>query len=161
MPLVYWTVAGLCEVVGVPLEGISYRAAGVNHQAWLLDWRTGAQDLYPLLDAADRRRTQQLRRRVRVDMYRRLGYYPTETSEHSAEYVSWYLHDEREVERLRIPVGVYLGISEENVAEYEAEPRALARRRDRCPSRPSATEYAPAGHPLAWSPARRGRSTPT
>jgi alpha-galactosidase len=25
-----------------------------------------------------------------VDMYRRLGYYPTETSEHSAEYVPWY-----------------------------------------------------------------------
>src|SRR3954470_22942812 len=36
---VYWTVAGLCDVVGVPLEGTSYRAAGVNHQAWLLEWR--------------------------------------------------------------------------------------------------------------------------
>jgi alpha-galactosidase len=112
---VYWTVAGLCEVVGVPLEGTSYRAAGVNHQAWLLDWQRDGRSLYPLLDeriAAD----AELRRRVRVDMYRRLGYYPTETSEHSSEYVSWYLHDEREIERLRIPVGAYIGISEENVA---------------------------------------------
>lgn len=138
---VYWTVAGLCEVVGVPLEGTSYRAAGVNHQAWLLDWRHDGQDLYPLLDrriAAD----EQLRRRVRVDMYRRLGYYPTETSEHSSEYVSWYLHDQREIERLRIPVDVYLGISEENVAEYEESRRALAAG-ETLPLETSATEYAP------------------
>jgi alpha-galactosidase len=138
---VYWTVAGLCEVVGVPLEGTSYRAAGVNHQAWLLQWEHEGKDLYPLLDAriaAD----EQLRRRVRVDMYRRLGYYPTETSEHSSEYVSWYLHDEREVERLRIPVGVYVGISEENVEEYEESRRALAAG-ETLPLETSATEYAP------------------
>ena len=138
---VYWTVAGLCEVVGVPLEGTSYRAAGVNHQAWLLDWQHGGEDLYPRLDAriaAD----EQLRRRVRVDMYRRLGYYPTETSEHSSEYVSWYLHDEREIERLRIPVDVYLGISEDNVAEYEESRRALAAG-ETLPLETSATEYAP------------------
>ena len=29
----------------------------------------------------------ELRRRVRVEMYRRLGYFPTESSEHSAEYL--------------------------------------------------------------------------
>jgi alpha-galactosidase len=138
---VYWTVAGLCEVVGVPLEGTSYRAAGVNHQAWLLDWRHDGQDLYPRLDeriAQD----EQLRRRVRVDMYRRLGYYPTETSEHSSEYVPWYLHDPREIERLRIPVDVYLGISEENVAEYEETRRALAAG-ETLELESSATEYAP------------------
>jgi alpha-galactosidase len=138
---VYWTVAGLCEVVGVPLEGTSYRAAGVNHQAWLLDWQRDGRSLYPLLDeriAAD----AELRRRVRVDMYRRLGYYPTETSEHSSEYVSWYLHDEREIERLRIPVGAYIGISEENVAEYEETRRALAAG-ETLPLETSATEYAP------------------
>jgi alpha-galactosidase len=53
-------------------------------------------------------------------MYRRLGYYPTETSEHSSEYVPWYLHDGAEIERLRIPVGDYLGISAANAAEIEA-----------------------------------------
>ena len=138
---VYWTVAGLCDVVGVPLEGTSYRAAGVNHQAWLMRWEYDGQDLYPRLDAAIAA-DEQLRRRVRVDMYRRLGYYPTETSEHSSEYVSWYLHDQREVERLRIPVDVYLGISEENVAEYEATRRALAAG-EQLTFETSATEYAP------------------
>jgi alpha-galactosidase len=122
---VYWTVRGLSELVGVPFEEVDHAAAGVNHQAWLLRWEHRGQDLYPLLDeriAAD----EQLRRRVRVDLYRRFGYYPTETSEHSSEYLPWYLHHDAEIERLRIPVGDYLGISEQNVAEYEATRKALA-----------------------------------
>ena len=122
---VYWTVRGLSELVGVPYTEVDHAAAGVNHQAWLLRWEHRGQDLYPLLDeriAAD----EQLRRRVRVDLYRRIGFYPTETSEHSSEYLPWYLHHDGEIERLRIPVGDYLGISEQNVAEYEATRAALA-----------------------------------
>jgi alpha-galactosidase len=138
---VYWTVAGLCDLVGVPLEETDYRAAGVNHQAWLLRWEHRGENLYRRLDEridAD----PELRRRVRVDMYRRLGYYPTETSEHSSEYVPWYLHDEREVARLRIPVDAYIGISEENVAEYELM-RATLAAGEVVPLEHSATEYAP------------------
>jgi alpha-galactosidase len=138
---VYWTVRGLCEIVDVPYENVTYRSAGVNHQAWILRWERDGADLYPLLDkaiAAD----PELRRRVRVDMYRRLGYYPTETSEHSAEYVPWYLGHDEEITRLRIPVGEYLTVSEGNLAEYAATRvavltgGALDLERD-------ATEYAP------------------
>jgi alpha-galactosidase len=139
---VYWTVAGLCEVIDVPLEGTSYRAAGVNHQAWLLTWERDGHSLYPRLDeriASD----PQLQRRVRVDMYRRLGFYPTETSEHSSEYVPWYLHDDRELERLRIPVGAYLQISEENVETYHRTRDNLARGEEVSIDRSEATEYAP------------------
>jgi alpha-galactosidase len=120
---VYWTVMGLNEIVGAEYDDVSYQAAGVNHQAWLLRWERDGESLYPLLDeriAAD----EQLRRRVRVDMYRRLGYYPTETSEHSSEYVPWYLRSPAEIERLRIPVDDYLRISEENLQEY-ADTKAL------------------------------------
>jgi alpha-galactosidase len=116
---VYWTMVGLCELIDVPFDEVAYWSAGVNHQAWVLRWERGGQNLYPLLEqriAAD----PELRRRVRVDMYRRLGYYPTETSEHSSEYVGWYLHDDAEIERLRIPVGDYLQISADNVKEIEA-----------------------------------------
>jgi alpha-galactosidase len=115
---VHWTVVDLSELVGVPFDEVSYRSAGVNHQAWVLDWRRGGEDLYPRLDAAIAA-DPELRRRVRVDMYQRLGYYPTETSEHSAEYVPWYLHDDAEIARLRIPVRDYVGISAANVAETE------------------------------------------
>jgi alpha-galactosidase len=138
---VYWTMAGLCELVDVPLDEVSYWSAGVNHQAWVLRWERGGQDLCPLLDqriAAD----PELRRRVRVDMYRRLGYYPTETSEHSSEYVPWYLKHPGEVDRLRLNIGEYVLISAANLAEY-ARVRAELANAEALPIDTGSTEYAP------------------
>jgi alpha-galactosidase len=138
---VYWTMVGLCELVDVPYDDVSYWSAGVNHQAWVLRWERGGRDLYPMLDeriAAD----PELRRRVRVDMYRRLGYYPTETSEHSSEYVPWYLRHPDEVDRLRINVGEYVSISEANVAEYRRVRAELAGT-EMLPIDTGSTEYAP------------------
>lgn len=122
---VHWTMNDLCRLVGAPFDEVTYVAAGVNHQAWVLRFEHNGENLYRRLDAliAD---DPQLRRRVRVDMYRRLGYYPTETSEHSSEYVPWYLCHPQEIERLRLPVGAYLGISEENLTAYTKTRDALA-----------------------------------
>ncbi|EPD68233.1 alpha-glucosidase/alpha-galactosidase [Streptomyces sp. HGB0020] len=122
---VHWTMHDLSALVGVPFEEVSYLAAGVNHQAWVLRFERAGQNLYPLLDEAIDR-DPGLLRRVRVDMYRRLGHYPTETSEHSSEYVPWYLHHDSEIERLRLPVGAYLEIIKENAASYERTREALA-----------------------------------
>lgn len=121
---VYWTMRGLADLVKVPYEEVTYQAAGVNHQAWVLRFEHEGSDLYPLLDAAIAE-DEQLRRRVRVDMYRRLGHYPTETSEHSAEYVPWYLHHDGEIDRLRLPIGEYLRTVQDNVAAYEKTRDAL------------------------------------
>ena len=121
---VYWTMRDLSELVDVPYEEVTYLAAGVNHQAWVLRWEHQGTDLYPVLDARIES-DPQLRRRVRIDMYRRLGHYPTETSEHSSEYVPWYLGHASEVDRLRLPIGAYLGIVDDNVAEYDKTRDAL------------------------------------
>jgi alpha-galactosidase len=138
---VYWTVHDLSELVGVPLDEVDFHSAGVNHQAWLLRWEHRGESLYPRLDELIAK-DPELRRRVRVDMYRRLGRYPTETSEHSSEYVPWYLHDEAEIARLRIPVGDYLGISAANLAEIEAlVPRVAAG--EYAEPEEDAAEYAP------------------
>ncbi|QDQ09644.1 alpha-glucosidase/alpha-galactosidase [Streptomyces spectabilis] len=122
---VYWTMRDLAELLHVPYGAITYRAAGVNHQAWVLRFEHDGADLYPRLDELLAREPQ-LRRRARMDMYRRLGHYPTETSEHSCEYVPWYLRHESEVERLRLPVGAYLDMTDENVASYHRTRDALA-----------------------------------
>lgn len=122
---VYWTVVDLCALIGVPFEGVTYRASGVNHQAWLTEWSRDGESLYPLLDAAIER-DPELLRRVRVEIYHRIGFYPTETSEHSSEYLSWFLRSDAQIERYRLQPLEYLGISEENVAEYEAAKVALA-----------------------------------
>jgi alpha-galactosidase len=59
-------------------------------------------------------------------MYRRLGYFPTESSEHSAEYLPWFMRDPEAVQRLRILEGDYVQRSEENLVEYERVRRRLA-----------------------------------
>jgi alpha-galactosidase len=122
---VQWTTRGLAELVGAPYEEVEYLGAGVNHQAWILQFRHQGRDLYPLLDEAIER-DPELRRRVRVEMYRRLGYFPTESSEHSAEYLPWFLRSDEMIERFRVPVDEYVRRSEENLREYEAMRRTLA-----------------------------------
>ncbi|MCX7523101.1 alpha-galactosidase [Microbacterium sp. STN6] len=122
---VYWTVHDLCELIGVPMEGTHYRAAGVNHQAWLTELSRDGKDLYPKLRAAIEA-DPELRRRVRVEIFSRIGFYPTETSEHSSEYLPWFLHSDEQIERYRLRPLEYIGISEENVAEFEHAKATLA-----------------------------------
>jgi alpha-galactosidase len=122
---VYWTAHDLAELVGVPVAETRFRAAGVNHQAWLLEWQHQGQDLYPVL--RDRIRADpELERRVRVEIFRRLGYYPTETSEHSSEYLSWFLRSDAQIERYRLEPLEYVGISRENLAELDRARKTLA-----------------------------------
>jgi alpha-galactosidase len=122
---VQWTTRGLAEIVGVPYEEVDYLGAGVNHQAWILRFARDGRDLYPLLDEAIER-DPELRRRVRVEMYRRLAYFPTESSEHSAEYLPWFMRSDEMIERFRVPVDEYVRRSEENLREYEAMRQTLA-----------------------------------
>lgn len=134
------TTRQLAEYVGVPFEQVTFRGAGVNHQAFILQFERDGEDLYPLLDeriAAD----PELLRRVRMQMYSRLGYFPTESSEHSAEYLPWLMRDDAAIERHRIEVGAYVKMSEENLAEYAETRRRLAAGEE-LPGEPS-IEYAP------------------
>jgi alpha-galactosidase len=119
------TEARLARLVGVDREECTMVTAGVNHQAWVVEFRRGGEDLYPRLDeviAAD----PDLRRTVRVELYRRLGCYPTESSEHGAEYVPWFLPHDGEIEQFRIPIGEYLRWLDAYQLEYEAAARRLA-----------------------------------
>ncbi len=138
---VYWTAHDLAELVGVPVEETRYRAAGVNHQAWLLEWEHQGQDLYPLLRERIRE-DPELERRVRVEIFRRIGYYPTETSEHSSEYLPWFLRSDAQIERYRLQPLEYAQISRENLAELERAKATLAAGGD-LELEDGASEYAP------------------
>ncbi|HYZ82529.1 MAG TPA: alpha-glucosidase/alpha-galactosidase [Solirubrobacteraceae bacterium] len=116
----------LAEIVGVPEPEIDFLTAGVNHQAWVLRFARDGESLYPLLDDAIDRDPDGLARRVRIELYRQFGHFPTESSEHSAEYLPWFMSHDDQLERYRIPVDEYIRRSEDNLHEYEEIKRTLA-----------------------------------
>jgi alpha-galactosidase len=121
------THAFLALTVGVPEERIEFRTAGFNHQCFVYVFRDRAtgEDLYPRLRAIVEADPDGLGRRVRVELFRRFGFFPTESSEHGAEYVPWFLPHDDQIERFRIEVDEYLRRSEENLAEWEQIKAAL------------------------------------
>jgi alpha-galactosidase len=114
------THAFLAETVGVPENRVEFRTAGFNHQCFVYVFRDkeSNEDLYERLRAIVEDDPEGLGRRVRVELFRRFGYFPTESSEHSAEYVPWFLHLPEQVDRFRIQIDEYLRRSEENLAEW-------------------------------------------
>jgi len=119
------TQAFLTHLVGADPDRVRFLTAGFNHQAFVLRFEQDGESLYPRLTEVIES-SPELRRRVRAEIFRRFGYFPTESSEHSAEYVPWFMRHDDQVERFRIFVGDYLERSEENLRELEALDRALA-----------------------------------
>ena len=119
------THAFLAGLVGHDVAEVDFTTAGFNHQAFVLRFEHEGTSLYPrLAEIIDG--SPELQRRVRVELFRRFGYFPTESSEHSAEYLPWFMRHDSEVERFRIFVGDYLARSEENLRELESLQAALA-----------------------------------
>jgi alpha-galactosidase len=114
----------LAGLVGADPAEVDFLTAGFNHQAFVLRFEQHGRSLYPrLAEIIDS--SPDLQRRVRVELFRRFGYFPTESSEHSAEYVPWFMHHDGEIERFKIFVGDYLARSEENLRELESLQRQL------------------------------------
>ena len=109
----------LAGLVGADPAGVQFVTAGFNHQAFVLRFEQDGQSLYPRL-AKVIEESPELQRRVRVEIYRRFGYFPTESSEHSAEYVPWFMRHDDQVEQYRILVGDYLSRSQENLDELSS-----------------------------------------
>jgi alpha-galactosidase len=115
----------LAGLVGANPGDVDFLTAGFNHQAFVLRFERDGDSLYPQLRAVIEE-SPELHRRVRVELFRRFGYFPTESSEHSAEYVPWFMRHDDQVAAYRIFVGDYLSRSEENLAELASLQRQLA-----------------------------------
>jgi alpha-galactosidase len=122
---VYWTVRSLAEYVDVPWQEVEAETAGVNHLAFILRIRRCGEDLYPAIaDAAANGRIPD-DDLVRAELFRRLGYWPTESSEHHAEYNPWFIGKGDAVERYHIPIGEYLRRVSNNLDEFAETKRRL------------------------------------
>src|SRR5512142_2751146 len=96
------TVTGLChsvqgtammlaEWIGAPYEEIDYLCAGINHQAWYLEYKWNGVDAYPLIHKAVTERPEIYNAEpVRNEMYLALGKYVTESRGHNSEYNPWF-----------------------------------------------------------------------
>ena len=103
----------LAKDLGENFEDISYLCAGINHMAFYKTFEKksnggASEDLYPRLkNLADKivndeklsSRSEEvtpysnkvLHEKVRYEILRRFGYFVTESSEHFAEYVPWFI----------------------------------------------------------------------
>lgn len=93
----------LARWVGVPYDEVVYRCAGINHQAFFLEFRHGAEDLYPRIWEALERPEAEAEEPVRNDIMRRFGYFVTESSGHASEYLPYFRKSERMVREALMP----------------------------------------------------------
>jgi alpha-galactosidase len=121
------TAAELAHDIGVPVEDINYLVAGINHMAFYLKFERDGQDLYPeIRRVLDEGRVPPTNR-VRYEVFRRLGYFVTESSEHFSEYVPWFIKRDRPdlIEAFNIPLDEYIRRCERQIADWEKQRAAL------------------------------------
>jgi alpha-galactosidase len=84
------TAAMLANWIGTTMDHVTYVCAGINHQAWYVEFKKDGKDAYPLLRRAVARPEIYRKEKVRNEMFRALGYYVTESSGHNSEYNWWF-----------------------------------------------------------------------
>ena len=133
------TAHQLAGDLGIDPESVDYTCAGINHMAFYLRFQQrtdgGLTDLYPAI--AERARTMPAPMRgdekrsdggfeglsdaVRYEMFRRLGYFVTESSEHFSEYVPWFIKRDRPdlLDEFGIPLDEYPRRCERQIEGWE------------------------------------------
>jgi alpha-galactosidase len=77
--------------IGAGLDEITYTCAGINHQAWYLDFKVNGEDAYPAIYKAITEDHDVYKMEiVRNEMFLALGKYVTESSGHNSEYNWWF-----------------------------------------------------------------------
>ncbi|NJM28745.1 MAG: alpha-glucosidase/alpha-galactosidase [Rhizobiales bacterium] len=130
----------LARDLDIPVEDIRYRAAGINHMAFYLQFEHRRKDgsyrnLYPeLLRGYEEGRfpkpshwNKRCPNKVRYEMLKRLGYFVTESSEHFAEYTPYFIKEGREdlIQKYGIPLDEYPKRCVEQIARWKRQSNAL------------------------------------
>lgn len=128
------TVQELAHDLDLPQDEICYRVAGVNHVAFFLDLTHKGQSLYPALRDGYRNGSlpkppllmPRCANKVRYEVMDHLGYFCTESSEHLAEYVPWFIKDGREdlIDTFSVPLDEYPKRCIEQMADWADQAKA-------------------------------------
>ena len=137
------TAEMLAKDLGEKIENIDYLCVGINHMAFYQKFEKklndgSKEDLYPKLKIlADKivnneqtssrskkinhESNKILYEKVRYEILRRFGYFVTESSEHFAEYVPWFIKKNRQdvIDKYKIPIEEYIDRCQSNIKLWE------------------------------------------
>ena len=126
------TAYELSQDLGVNYKDIRYKCAGINHMSFYthlerLNPDGTREDLYPRLKEIARNNKEPVANKVRYEILRRTGYFVTESSEHFAEYVPWFIKRDRPdlIDQFNIPLDEYIRRCEDQIAAWDAQERDL------------------------------------
>jgi alpha-galactosidase len=120
------TAHQIARLIGAPHEELQYWAAGINHMTWFLELRWRGEDAYPLLRKAIEDPDVFAKDRVRFEVMRSAGYFVTESSRHTSEYLPYFRKREELIEEFNVPTGAYRNYWPRDVAlGQEAMHKAL------------------------------------
>jgi alpha-galactosidase len=80
----------LARWIDVPYREISFLCAGINHQAFFVEFGRGREDLYPRIRQAAQRPEIYGQEPVRIELLNYFGYFVTESSGHASEYYPYF-----------------------------------------------------------------------
>jgi alpha-galactosidase len=119
----------LCRELELPDDNLRWKIAGINHQGWLLEIRRNGEDLYPEIKRRAELPEYWNKDAVRFEIMKRFGYYVTESSEHSSEYVPWFIKSKTPglVDRFCIPLDEYPRRCVEQIEGWNSMKESLLR----------------------------------
>jgi alpha-galactosidase len=99
----------LCHELDLPNDDLKWQIAGINHQGWLLSVSRHGVDLYPEIKRRAELPEYKLKDAVRFELLKWFGHYVTESSEHTSEYVPWFIKTKAPelIDRFHIPLDEY------------------------------------------------------
>ncbi|MDL2206062.1 alpha-glucosidase/alpha-galactosidase [Eubacteriales bacterium OttesenSCG-928-N13] len=118
----------LLKALDMPYDSeTQWKIAGINHQAWLLEISQNGQDLYPEIKRRAAALTEKHGDMVRYEIMKRFGYYVTESSEHNAEYMPYFIkHRYPElIERFNVPLDEYPRRCIKQIADWKERGHVL------------------------------------
>ena len=100
---------GLCHRLDLPNDDLEWEIAGINHQGWLLKIERHGEDLYPEIKRRAELPEYKPKDAVRFEIMKHFGHYITESSEHTAEYVPYFIKERNPelIERFHVPLDEY------------------------------------------------------
>jgi len=122
---VQFTARDLAGYLGVNLARLSYHCAGINHMTWFLRLAIDGEDAYPQLRRAAEDPAVFAQDKVRFELLRHLGWFVSESSEHTAEYTPYFLRRDDQIAEYDVPVDEYIRRSERNLRRYAETRRML------------------------------------